>query len=305
MKMKIIKKTQQKIDLVKKWVEENGRIWSRKVLYICVTAGLVKDTSKNSWNMISKLFTRLRRENPEEVPYTLFQDKKTVEKNVGIESELRSFDDYFKRAVSSYEIARDSKTLQKAYVELFTEKDLPEPVEILLEEYEIGLISSGGFGGDVALYYALERLKRINRKFNLPVILYCLGDYDAEGEYIVSKIKERYEIYGIKIEKLAITKQQVIDLKLTPNKEYREKMSKPKTMKFHLQKKYVQDFFNSNKLIAPDGICQFELEALETPFLLDLIESTASRYISIEKIERSREIFRKEAQEWTKKHYKE
>lgn len=303
--MKIIKKTQQKIDLVKKWVKENGRIWSRKVLYICVTAGLVRDTSKNSWNMISKLFTRLRRENPEEVPYTLFQDKKTVETNTGIESFVRSFDDYFKLAVSSYERARDSKSLQKAYVELFTEKDLPEPIEQLLRDYEIGLVSSGGFGGDVALYYALERLKRINKKFDLPIIFYCLGDYDAEGEYIVSKIKERYEIYGIKIEKLAITKQQVIDLQLTPNKEYREKMRKPKTMKFHLQKKYVQNFFNSNKNIAPDGICQFEPEALETPFLLDLIESAVSSYISIEKIERSREIFRKEAQEWTKKHYKE
>lgn len=301
--MEIKEKTQQKIDLVKNWVEENGRIWSRKVLYICVTAGLVKDTSKNSWNMVSKLFTRLRKENPEEVPYSLFRDKKMVETNVGIETEIKSFNDYFKRAVDTYEFARDSKTLQKAYVEVFTEKDLPEPVELLFDDYEIGFSSSGGFGGDVALYYVLERLRTIKEEFGLPVKFYCLGDYDAEGEHIVELIKERYKPFGIDIEKLAITKQQVIDLRLSPNKEYRDKMSKPKTLKYHIKKYYVQRFFNLNKDIAPpDGICQFELEALETPFLLNLLENTVCRHIDIEKIRNSRKIFRKEAQKWVRSH---
>ncbi|MBA7496917.1 hypothetical protein ES702_07526 [subsurface metagenome] len=226
-----------------------------------------------------------------------------TQSNVGIETEYRSFDDYFKSMLMAYEFARDSKTLQKAYVEVFTEKDLPDPIEDLFYEYEVGFCSSGGFGGDVALYYVLERLKKIKETFNLSIKFYCIGDYDAEGEHIIKKIKERYEPFGIDIKKLAITKQQVVDLQLVPNKGYREKMMKPKTLKYHMQKQYVWDFFEANKDICPpDGICQFELEGLETTYLLELLKSTATRHISLETIKHSRAIFRREAQEWAKNH---
>jgi len=239
------------------------------------------------------------------MPYTLFQDKKMTSSGVGIETDIQDFDDYFLRAQRTYADVRGAKTLQQGYIELFSEKDLPLPVEELLEKYEIGLVSSGGFAGDVGLHNMIQRLIEIQEIHDLPIRFYCLGDYDAEGEHIVSLIKDRCKPYGIHVEKLAITKRQVKKFNLISNIGYRDKMMKPKTLKAHLKKRYVKEFFESNKDLAADGICQFELEALETSFLIDLIEHTISSYINLDIIKNRRKILDAEVEIWLAEHYKE
>lgn len=292
-------KTRAKIEVVRKWVEQWGRIWSRKVLYELVAAGLIKDTSKSSYSRVCKLFMKLRRAGV--IPYEWFKDKKTTLSNVGI-SEGRSFNERFASLCEYY--SRSAKSLQANYVEVWTEKELPDAIKDLLLTYDVGLLTSEGFVGDVAFHYALERLKEIKEKYGVPICIIYISDYDAEGEHIFRINKEQLEEIGVKVTKLVVTKPDVKRFKLASNVGYRERMMKPKTIKYHLSKQYVKDFFERNKDLVPDGIVQYETEAYPVPALRTKLDKILGGLIDVAKIENLDRLCREEVENWRNKHYR-
>lgn len=297
--MNITKKTQAKIDVVKEWVEENGQIWSRKVLYILVSAGLIKDTSKNRYIQNCKLFTRLRREG--HIPYAWFRDKKTEVVGVGI-GDSNSFGQAFSDLYHYF--SKDSKSLQKNYVEVWTEKELPDPVIKLLDSYEVGLLTSEGFVGDVAQNDAVKRFRKIKQKCpNIEIKVFYITDYDCEGEHIYELMKDKFEEIGVEIVKLALLKTDIDRFNLISNVGYKDRMMKPRVLEHHLCKAYVKEFFDKNKDLTPDGIVQYELDSYPTPELIQLIEDTLDKLIDLEIIENTEEICRKEAKKWADEHY--
>lgn len=300
--MKITPQIQAKINVVEEWVRKYGKIWSRKVLYELVSTQLVKDTSRGQYSQVCKLFMKLRKD--EIIPYEWFKDKKTeVNYNCGIsDSDMMSFDERFQRLAKYYN--RSSRSLQKCYIELWTEKEFPDTIKSMLDDYEVGIVTSQGFVGDVAQHDALERIRKIQDKLNISIIIFYVSDYDCEGEHIYGLIKQEFEKFGIRVIKLAVKKEHIKKLRLISNIGYRERMLKPKTLKSHLTKAYVKEFFEKNKDLAPDGIVQYELDAYPVEILQNLIENAISKFIDVKIIEDTDKICKKEAKRWVKKYYK-
>lgn len=289
-----------KIEIVEKWVEQFGRIWSRRVLYELVSNQLVKDTSDSQYQQVCNLFQTLRHEGF--IPYHWFKDKRTTISNVGIENRY-SFEERFQILRDYY--SRSSKSLQKYYVEAWTEKELSEATRDILKRYEVGTVMGEGFIGDIPFHDAIERIPNILELYNLPIKIIYISDFDTEGEHTFHKCKEKLGIFdNVIVEKLFLTKEQIIENNFIPNIGYRKRMLKPKTIKYHLSKQYVKDFINQNKDLESDGIVQYEFDQFPVNLLNEVLEDTISRYINLDIIENTEELCRKESEAWCNEHYK-
>ena len=172
----------------------------------------------------------------------------------------------------------------------------------LLDQYDVGFVSSTGFMGDIPRRKAEERMKETEEEYGIKPVIIFISDYDAEGEYIVECVKE--EIVSAHVEKIALTKQQVKELNFISNIGYKEKMLKPKTLKNHLSKEYVKEFIKENRDLEPNGIVQYELDQIETKYLHSLLKGTLRKYIDMKLIEQHKELCEREVKDWMKKNYK-
>jgi len=290
---KIVK---QKIEIIKNWVEKHGRIWSRKELYELVSNQLVKDTSDNQYKQVCQLFVDLRRNNL--IPYDWFKDKRTTVLNVGI-NDGYSFEERFDMLCEYY--TRSSKSLQDYYVEVWTEKDLAEDTQQILKKYDIGLVMGEGFVGDIPFHDSIERIPQIIEKYQKPVKIFYISDFDCEGEHTYHLCKQQLEPLGdIEVTKLFLTKAQSKQPGFISNIGYNERIKKLKNSKkgkYYLTKKYVKDFFNKH------GIVQYELDQYDTDQLNADLENTISSIIDYEIISNTDKICKKEVKEWLNNHY--
>lgn len=287
----------KKIEVVKKWVEQFGIIWSRRVLYELVSNQLVKDTSDGQYQQVCNLFQALRHEGF--IPYDWFEDKRTSVSNIGIENG-ESFETIFDRLTRYWK--RSSKSLQEYYVEVWTEKRLSERTNELLKKYEIGTVIGEGFIGDIPFHDAIKRMPSILEEYKLPVKIYYISDFDCEGEHTFNLCKKKLEPLGdIEVKKLFLTKEQIENYGFISNIGYKERMAKlernPKKWKAHFTKEYVKSFFNK------EGIVQYEFDQFPVNILNENLENAISSYISLEIIENTDRLCRKEVKEWMDKHY--
>lgn len=291
----------KKVEIIEKWVEQFGVIWSRRVLYELVSNQLVKDTSDSQYQQVCNLFQALRHGGF--IPYDWFKDKRTKISNVGIENGY-SFEERFQMLRKFY--SRSSKSLQKYYVEVWTEKELSEVTQDLLKKYEVGQVMGEGFIGDIPFHNAIERVPDILKIYEVPVKIIYISDYDCEGDHTFKLCKEKLETLGdVTVEKLFLTKKQIIDNKFISNIGYRKRMLKPKTLKYHLSKGYVKNFINDNKELESDGIVQYEFDQFPVDLLNGILENTISRYIDLDTIQKTESLCRKESEIWCGEHYNE
>ena len=285
----------KKIDLIQNWVENYGRIWSRRVLYELVSNQLVKDTSDTQYKQTCKLFQNLREY--ELIPYEWFKDKRTTIENIGIEN-IYSFEERFDNLCEYY--TRSSKSLQKYYIEIWTEKELPEVTQDIIQKYDVGLVMGEGFIGDIPFHNAIERIPKIIDDLNIPIKIFYISDFDCEGEHTYHLCKEHLEsIEDVEVKKLFLTKSQIKKYNYISNIGYEDRIRKmsPDGKKAHLTKQYVKDFFNEN------GLVQYELDQVQVDLLNESLENTISSYVDIKIIENTNEICRKEVEEWLEEHY--
>lgn len=288
----------QKIEIIKNWVERYGRIWSRRVLYELVSNQLVKDTSDTQYKQTCKLFQNLREQDI--IPYDWFKDKRTTVENLGIK-EPYGFQERFDILCDYY--TKSSKSLQKYYVEVWTEKELAEDTIKILRRYDIGLVMGEGFIGDIPFHNATNRFKEIIKEYSIPIRIFYISDYDTEGEHTYHICKNTFETLGdVEVKKLFLNKPQLSGLR--SNLGYRQKMLKPKTLKYHLSKQYVQAFIKNNKDLEPDGIVQYELDQYDTDKMNISLENTISRYIDKNLIINRVKKCKREVEDWLKSHYK-
>ena len=287
----------RKIEVIREWTEKYGRIWGRRVLYELVSKQLVKDTGWNSTIQNYKLFQNLRENGF--IPYDWFRDKRTTISNVGIEDGY-SFQDRFDMLCDYY--TRSSKSLQKNYIEVWTEKELPEVTQKLLKKYDIGIVMGEGFIGDIPFHDAIERMPNIIEEFGLPVKIFYISDFDCEGEHTYNICKNKLERLGdVEVKKLFLTKEQIKKYDFISNIGYADRIRKmtEKQKKAHLTKQYVKDFFNEN------GLVQYELDQFPVDNLNIILENTIASVIDKNIIDNTNKICRNEVEEWLKKHYEE
>lgn len=289
----------QKIQIIENWVKKYGRILGRRVLYELVSNQLVKDTSDNQSTQNYKLWQNLREHDL--IPYDWFRDKRTTVVNVGI-NDGYSFQERFDILCDYY--TRSSKSLQNYYVEVWTEKELPDVIQNLLEQYDVGLVMGEGFIGDIPFHDTVERIPNILDQYGLPIRIFYISDFDCEGEHTFQLCKDKLEPLGdIKVEKLFLTKDQIDKYGFISNIGYVERINKlksnPKKWKAHLTKQYVKDFFDKY------GIVQYELDQVSVELLNNILEGTISSIINKTIIENTNELCKKEVNGWLNEHYKE
>jgi len=301
---------QKKIEIIRNWVEKHGQIWARRALYELVSKQLIKDTSNYSYTCTCKLFQNLREYGM--IPYEWFKDKRTKVENVDIDF-YGEFQDRFAALCKYYPTSRSSKELQKNYVEIWTEKELSEDTVQLIEQYDVGLVMGEGFIGDIPFHDATERVKRILNKYELPVRIFYISDYDCEGAHTFNLCKAMLEPIGdVEVKKLFLVKEQVEKYRLIPNIGYRERMLKPKVLKNHLAKQYVKEFFKSNTDLKKDGIVQYELDQVDIlirnrvkiEIMKKSLADTISSFIDLDVINNTKERCEREVKEWVSKHYR-
>ncbi len=291
------KEVKKKIEIITNWVKNYGRIWSRRVLYELVSRQLVKDTSDNQYKQVCKLFQNLREH--DFLPYEWFRDKRTQVYNVGIENS-DSFEDRFNSLCLNY--TRTAKSLQKYYVEVWTEKELSDVTQKLLDKYDIGLVMGEGFVGDIPFHNAIERIPDIIEEFDLPVKIFYISDFDCEGEHTFNLCKDKLELLGdVEVKKLFLTKSQIDNYGFISNIGYEDRIKRMsvKQKKAHLTKQYVKDFFNKY------GLVQYEFDQFPVDILNKILENTISSVIDINIIDNLNETCSKEVEEWLEEHYKE
>jgi hypothetical protein len=108
---------------------------------------------------------------------------------------------------------------QKNYIEVWIEKKALQGVFApVCRREEVGLCPCKGYPSLTFLHEAAERFK-MEMENDKEVVLLYFGDYDATGEDIPRSIADNfYMLFGlkIKIKRIALMKQQVLDWNLPP-----------------------------------------------------------------------------------------
>ena len=251
--------------------------------------------------MTCKLFQNLREYGM--IPYNWFKDKRTTVENVDILN-YGNFQDQFNFLCRDY--TTSSKSLQKYYVEIWTEKELSEDTIQVINQFDVGLVMGEGFIGDIPFHDTTERIQRIIDKYSLPVRIFYISDYDCEGEHTFNLCKNTLEPLGdVEVIKLFLTKDQVRKYNLISNLGYRERMSAPNKLKSHLSKHYVKDFFDCNTDLETEGIVQYELDQIDIEIMKQSISDTISSFIDLGIIRNLKDECSKEVKDWLSKHYTE
>lgn len=81
----------------------------------------------------------------------------------------------------------------------------------------VALAPCKGYPSLTFLNDAIKRFREYEEKDRIPVVLY-FGDYDASGEDIPRSIQENFRRFGMEVDvrPIALTEEQVIELKLPP-----------------------------------------------------------------------------------------
>jgi hypothetical protein len=108
---------------------------------------------------------------------------------------------------------------QYYYPEVLIEKKALQGVfQSVCEEWDVTLGACKGYPSLTFLYDTANRFIKASGEGYHPIILY-FGDYDPSGEDIPRSIKEniiRLGCFDIEVKRIALMKEQVIDLKLPP-----------------------------------------------------------------------------------------
>jgi hypothetical protein len=132
-------------------------------------------------------------------------------------------------ALRSYRLPRWAG--QQFYAELWVEKDaLAGVLSPLGDQFAVTVMVNRGYSSQSAMYESANRFREAEDRGKL-CILYYLGDHDPSGGDMVRDVRDRLAMFGVdvKVEKLALTMDQVERYNLPPNPA---KMSDPRTASY-------------------------------------------------------------------------
>lgn len=111
---------------------------------------------------------------------------------------------------------------QRKYVEVWIEKDaLTGVIEPVCEEFQVPYFACRGYVSHSEMYSAAQRLKKIARKGQQPLILH-LGDHDPSGMHMTEDNHNRLEQFmwghgNIRVKRLALNRDQIDEYNPPPN----------------------------------------------------------------------------------------
>lgn len=159
---------------------------------------------------------------------------------------------------------------QKNYVELWIEKSaLAGVLQPLASKYHVTLMVNRGYSSSSAMYDGAQRFLA-QQEEGKTLILFYLGDHDPSGEDMVRDIEDRMQRFGLhdlRLEKLALTMQQVRHYKLPNN---------PAKIADSRAKKYI----------AQHGRHCWEVDALNPRILTETVESAFQAVTDVKKMDK-------------------
>lgn len=150
---------------------------------------------------------------------------------------------------------------QKNYIEVWVEKDaLANVMERVTRKYHINLMVNKGYSSCSAMHESYERFRDADK----PGVLLYFGDHDPSGKDMVRDIEARLIEFGLedfRVENPALNIDQIRRYALPENPA---KLTDPRAVE------YIKQYGNKS----------WELDALEPPVLVDIVEKSVLSHMN-------------------------
>lgn len=160
----------------------------------------------------------------------------------------------------------DRQRGQPYYVEIWVEKDaLSNVMARVTNQYHVQLMVNKGYSSCSAMHESYKRFNRAVQGGRSPVLLY-FGDHDPSGKDMVRDIAERLQEFGLnnlEVRNPALSMQQVEQYNLPENPA---KITDPRAAWY----------------ISQYGTHSWELDALEPPVLIQIVENSLLEYVDMD-----------------------
>ena len=206
--MSLQNKTLNLIEAAATVLEEYHPMTLRQVYYQLVSRHVIENT-KSQYQRLSNALVKARQEGI--IPFEWMEDRVRRPRVVSM---WQGLPDFLETVCHAYR--RDIWDGQSRYVEVWLEKDALSGVfEEITYEYGVTLVVGRGYNSWSAYKGAANRISEQKK----PAVILYFGDFDPSGEDIVRALKEGLAFFGIspKIEKVALTRQDVVDYHLPPD----------------------------------------------------------------------------------------
>lgn len=281
----------ERIEIIKRAYEIEGRMTLRRCFYVLYGKGKLKN-SKSAYQSLSRVFLKAR-----ELGYLDWDIIEDRHRQILKRTTYSDFDTAFDILCKYYR--KDSMLLQNNYVEVWVEKDAVAGIVYdLTYGLDVLLLVGKGFVSGTHLKKASDRFKEIDK----PITILYISDYDCEGEFFKRKAEEKLKEYGcenVRIKKILLTKPQIKKYKLLINY-----ISDKKLGEEQLRKNYVQEFIKNNKDLGNSGKIQVELDALSNIELKEILQKELDLLIDNKIVELSDNESLREVEKWKKKNLK-
>lgn len=243
-------------EVLEDYKKQNIKVTLRQLYYQLVVKGIIPNDDKQ-YKKLSGLITNARYSGV--IDWGVIEDRARLPK---IPQTFRNIKHIIEAAAETYSLNRWKE--QENYVEIWTEKDaISSVIYPTTKKYQVPMVVNRGYSSASSMYESAQRFLGQDKK--QKVILY-LGDHDPSGIDMDRDIKERLDEFGvnIKVIRIGLTFEQV--QKYNPPKN-------PTKMKDVRSKDYIKKYGHS---------C-WEVDALRTDVLLDLIEKNILKYLDLKK----------------------
>ena len=278
----------ERIEIIKRAYEIEGRMTLRRCFYVLYGKGKIKN-SKSAYQSLSQIFLKAR-----ELGYLDWNIIEDRHRQILRRTTYSDFDSAFDILCKYYR--KDSMLSQDNYVEVWIEKDAVAGIVYdLTYDLDVLLLVVKGFVSGTHLKKASDRFKEIDK----PITILYISDYDCEGEFFKRKAEEKLKEYGcenVSIKKILLTKPQI--------KKYKLLINFVEFKKEQLRKNYVQEFKKNNKDLGNDGEIQVELDALSNIELKVILQKELDDLVDSKIAELSDTESLKEVEKWKKKNLK-
>jgi hypothetical protein len=262
----------EKIGQVISEYQSKGYSLTLRQLYYQLVSRNIIENLQNEYKRLSRLLTDARMAGI--VDWEAIEDRIRVPR---IPADFENMREFVSRAAKVYRLDRWKD--QDNYIEVWTEKDaLSGVLEPITSKYHVRLLVNRGYSSASAVFDSAQRVtKQLYQEHKKSCVILYLGDHDPSGEDMVRDIQERMSQFHarVKIEKIALTKDQVDKYRLPHNPT---KRSDTRTVKY----------------VSRHGDKSWELDALGPEILGDILEGSIVQYLNLK---RYNKIIKKEESE--------
>jgi hypothetical protein len=246
-------------------VQQNQPCTIRQIYYRAVVAGLC-DKTESGYDLVQRRLLKLRRENF--IPYGWIKDNLRSHYGSQRFTSLEEFGLHASKYLYSYDYWHENPVSVQVWCE--SDSIAGTLVDTVCNTYGLRLYVARGFSSETYLYEAAEEIKADGRE----TFIYLFSDFDPSGislaETIQTKLEEFVSNVPIRVKRLALSREQVVDWNL-PTHDLKKSDTRAK--------RFAKDY--------ADFAC--ELEAIPSTTLRQLVSNAISQHINPRRLEAAKE----------------